>query len=152
LNALAYLREHRGLMLQWFGVLAGPSAWSAQFIVSYNVTDTGACAPAGARFLASGGFRPVVAVVSALAAAVTALVRSGREDGYCAYICGAGMAAHLAGESTLEDAVNGTVKRTKALARRQMAWFRRDPRIRWFEAGPEGAAALTDEIVEYLRS
>jgi tRNA dimethylallyltransferase len=62
------------------------------------------------------------------------------------------MAAHLAGESTLEDAVNGTVKRTKALARRQMAWFRRDPRIRWFEAGPEGAAALTDEIVEYLRS
>jgi hypothetical protein len=73
LNALAYLRDHRGLALQWFGVLAGPSAWSAQFIVSYNVTDTGACAPAGARFLASGGFRPVVAVVSALAAAVTAL-------------------------------------------------------------------------------
>ena len=73
MNALAYLREHRGLMLQWFAVLAGPASWSAQFIVSYNVTDTGACAPAGSRYLASGGFRPVVAVVSALAAAVTAV-------------------------------------------------------------------------------
>jgi 5-(carboxyamino)imidazole ribonucleotide mutase len=30
-------------------------------------------------------------------AAVTALVRSAREDGYAAFICGAGMAAHLAG-------------------------------------------------------
>jgi hypothetical protein len=29
-----------------------------------------------------------------------------------------------------------------------MAWFRRDPRVRWFEAGPEGAAALVDEIEE----
>ena len=27
------------------------------------------------------------------------------------------------------------MSRTKQLARRQMAWFRRDPRIRWFEAG-----------------
>jgi tRNA dimethylallyltransferase len=62
------------------------------------------------------------------------------------------MAAHLAGESTLEDAVTGTVKRTKALARRQTAWFRRDPRVRWFQAGSEGAAALTDEIVEYLKA
>ena len=62
------------------------------------------------------------------------------------------MAAHLAGEFTLEDAVIGTVKRTKALARRQTAWFRRDPRVRWFEAGPEGAAALTEEILGYLRS
>jgi 5-(carboxyamino)imidazole ribonucleotide mutase len=29
--------------------------------------------------------------------AVTALVRSGRDNGYAAFICGAGMAAHLAG-------------------------------------------------------
>ena len=59
MSALAYLREHRGLVLQWFAVLAGPASWSAQFIVSYNVTDTGACAPAGSHYLASGGFRPV---------------------------------------------------------------------------------------------
>ena len=59
---------------------------------------------------------------------------------------------HLAGDLTLEEAVGETARRTRALARRQMAWFRRDPRIRWFRAGPEGAAGVTDEIEEYLRA
>ena len=49
------------------------------------------------------------------------------------------LARHLAGELALEDAIARTSKRTKALARRQLAWFRRDPRIRWFEAGADGA-------------
>jgi tRNA dimethylallyltransferase len=60
-------------------------------------------------------------------------------------------ARHLAGELTLEEAVASTVRRTRELARRQMVWFRRDPRIRWFRAGPEGAIALVEELVEYLR-
>lgn len=60
-------------------------------------------------------------------------------------------ARHLAGELTLEEAVAITVRRTKELARRQMIWFRRDPRIRWFRVGPEGAVGLVDELVEYLR-
>ena len=60
------------------------------------------------------------------------------------------MAAHLEGRSTLEEAVTETVRRTKSLARRQMAWFRRDPRIHWFVAEEEGAGALTDDIMEYL--
>ena len=60
-------------------------------------------------------------------------------------------ARHLAGDATLDEAVAGTVKRTKELARRQMVWFRRDPRIRWFEAGTDGAGALADELVGYLR-
>jgi tRNA dimethylallyltransferase len=59
-------------------------------------------------------------------------------------------ARHLAGEVTLEDAVAGTVKRTRSLARRQLAFLRRDPRIRWLDAGPEGAPALVDEIAEHL--
>ncbi len=59
-------------------------------------------------------------------------------------------ARHLAGELSLEDAVAGTVKRTKSLARRQLAFLRRDPRIRWFEAGPDGATAFVDEIAEHL--
>jgi tRNA dimethylallyltransferase len=61
------------------------------------------------------------------------------------------LARHLAGELTLEQAVAGTVKRTKELARRQMAWFRRDPRIRWFPAGEGGAGDLVDGLVGYLR-
>ena len=71
MSALAYVRAHRGLVLQWFAVLAGPVAWSAQFLVSYSVTDTGACAPAAPHFLASGGLRPVIVATSALTAAVT---------------------------------------------------------------------------------
>jgi tRNA dimethylallyltransferase len=59
------------------------------------------------------------------------------------------MVHRLAGRISLEEAVAGTVKRTRALARRQMAWFRRDPRIRWFPAGPEGAMAVLDDLVEY---
>ena len=58
------------------------------------------------------------------------------------------VAEHLAGRCGLEEAVERMVRRTRSLARRQLAWFRRDPRIRWFEAGPEGAAALVDEIEE----
>ena len=60
------------------------------------------------------------------------------------------LARHLAGELSLEDAVQQTVKRTRTLARRQMAWFRRDPRIRWFDVGIGGASEATDEIVSYL--
>jgi tRNA dimethylallyltransferase len=60
------------------------------------------------------------------------------------------LARHLAGELTLAEAVSGTVKRTKALARRQMAFLRRDPRIRWFEAGEAGALELADDVVRYL--
>ena len=59
---------------------------------------------------------------------------------------------HLEGRSTIEEATALTVKRTKELARRQMAWFRKDPRIRWFDAGPEGAIALIDRVQEYLRT
>lgn len=60
-------------------------------------------------------------------------------------------ARHLEGELSLHDAIALTVKRTKALARRQLAWFRRDPRIRWFEPQDLEAAALADEVVRSLR-
>lgn len=56
---------------------------------------------------------------------------------------------HLRGRLTIEDVVARTVRRTKDLARRQMAWFRRDPRVRWFET--DDAASSIDEIEEYFR-
>jgi tRNA dimethylallyltransferase len=60
------------------------------------------------------------------------------------------LARHLAGELGLKDAVQQIVTRTRNLARRQMAWFRRDPRIRWFDVGPEGAVGAVDDAVRYL--
>lgn len=60
------------------------------------------------------------------------------------------LARHLRGDMTLEAAVEATVKRTGNLARRQMAWFRRDPRIRWFDVDERGAMAAFEPILAYL--
>jgi tRNA dimethylallyltransferase len=46
------------------------------------------------------------------------------------------MLRHLAGEWTLEQARDETVRATRRFARRQESWFRRDPRITWLDAGP----------------
>jgi tRNA dimethylallyltransferase len=62
------------------------------------------------------------------------------------------LAEHLDGRLSLDEAAERTVKRTKELARRQMAWFRRDPRIRWFDAGAGGAPEVADDIGDYLGS
>ena len=56
-------------------------------------------------------------------------------------------ARHLEGELSLDEAVARTVKRTKALARRQLAWFRRDPRVRWFAHDMPG---LAQAVAGYL--
>jgi tRNA dimethylallyltransferase len=60
------------------------------------------------------------------------------------------LAHHLAGRLDLDEAMERTVKRTKELARRQMAWFRRDPRVRWFDAGEAGAGEVVDTVRAYL--
>jgi tRNA dimethylallyltransferase len=48
--------------------------------------------------------------------------------------------AHLAGELTLEEAKEAILTRTLRFARRQMAWFARDPRIVWVDSIDEGVA------------
>jgi tRNA dimethylallyltransferase len=62
------------------------------------------------------------------------------------------LAEHLDGRLSLDEAAERTVKRTRELARRQMAWFRRDPRIRWFDVGDGGASEVADEVRAYLGS
>ena len=59
--------------------------------------------------------------------------------------------ACLHGEISKDEAAARTIRRTKALARRQMAWFRRDPRIRWFRAGEEGAAGVAEDVLRYFQ-
>ena len=41
--------------------------------------------------------------------------------------------SHLAGECSQEEAVSSAVDRTRQFAIRQIRWFRRDPRITWFD-------------------
>ena len=42
----------------------------------------------------------------------------------------------------MPEALEAVVRRTRAYARRQLAWFRRDPRVRWstLPPGPERVA------------
>jgi tRNA dimethylallyltransferase len=51
---------------------------------------------------------------------------------------------HLDGESSLDDAVDLARRRTVTFARRQRAWFRRDPRVVWRKPVEAKAALLGD--------
>lgn len=53
--------------------------------------------------------------------------------------------AHLAGALTLDQAVAATVRRTRRLARRQLRWFRRDPRVVWVP--PDEAAGVVMSLI-----
>jgi tRNA dimethylallyltransferase len=44
---------------------------------------------------------------------------------------------HLEGRASLDEAIRLTQRDTRAYARRQLTWFRRDPRVRWFDPGRE---------------
>ena len=60
--------------------------------------------------------------------------------------------ACLEGRLGLDEAAARTVRRTKALARRQLAWLRRDPRIEWFSAGADGALGRVHDLISFLAS
>ena len=59
------------------------------------------------------------------------------------------LAAHLAGECRLDEAVDAAITGIRRFSRRQEKWFRRDPRIRWVDAGPEPLGAV-DEVCRLL--
>ena len=58
--------------------------------------------------------------------------------------------AHLDGAVSLGDAIDLAVRRTRRFARRQRAWFRRDPRIRWVTVdGDDPCTALPALLGEW---
>lgn len=61
-------------------------------------------------------------------------------------------ARHLAGEWSLEEAIEVTARRTRQYARRQLTWFRRDPRISWLDAGdgPADDPALVERAARSI--
>lgn len=46
---------------------------------------------------------------------------------------------YLDGKVSLDDAIEEIKRRTRRFARRQLSWFRADPRVKWFESDPERA-------------
>jgi tRNA dimethylallyltransferase len=89
----------------------------------------------------------LVAEVAGLAAAPGGLSRTARQAlGYKEVL------AHLEGEVDLETAAAEVVRRTRAFARRQRAWFRRDPRISWIGVPTNPLAALPVLLGDWLTS
>ncbi len=60
--------------------------------------------------------------------------------------------ATLAGEMTEATAADEIKRETRHFARRQLIWFRADPRIQWLEAEGKSAEALAQEMAAALRS
>ena len=50
--------------------------------------------------------------------------------------------AHVRGACDLDEAIDEAVRRTRQFARRQRAWFRRDPRIEWLTADEDPTTVL----------
>ena len=58
--------------------------------------------------------------------------------------------AHLAGECTEAEAFEATVTGTRRFARKQDAWFRKDPRIQWVSWDDPGIARAALAVVDGL--
>jgi tRNA dimethylallyltransferase len=58
--------------------------------------------------------------------------------------------AHLAGELSLEEALDRTVARTTAYARRQRTWFRAESEITWVDSDERGASRVEPLVREFL--
>jgi tRNA dimethylallyltransferase len=54
--------------------------------------------------------------------------------------------AYLAGEQSEDAARASTKQRTRRFARRQLSWFRRDPRITWTPGIPDAVTAATARV------
>lgn len=81
----------------------------------------------------------LVAEVRALAARPGGLSRTARQAlGYRELL------AHVEQGVPLDDAVDEAKRRTRAFARRQWAWFRRDPRISWLDPTGDLLAQLLE--------
>jgi len=131
----------------------------SDFAAAWDVYDPARVRVAGIRMdTATIDARVRGRVAAMLEAGWLEEVRSLLERGFGAWLTAsqaigyAELAAHLDGRLALDEAMTQTVKRTKELARRQSAWFRRDPRIRWFDAGEGGAIEVVPDVRSFLEA
>jgi tRNA dimethylallyltransferase len=79
--------------------------------------------------------------VSALAAAPGGLGRTARQAvGYRELL------RHLEDGADLETCINDAITQSRRLARRQRSWFRRDPRVEWFDNAAAARQRLDDVL------
>jgi tRNA dimethylallyltransferase len=58
---------------------------------------------------------------------------------------------HLAGETSLDEAVGLIKKETRRFVRQQYSWFRLDdPAIHWFDASGEFYSELHESVIDFL--
>ena len=60
------------------------------------------------------------------------------------------LAAYLDGEMTLDAAVEQLRRNTRRYAKRQLTWFRADPRYRWLDVDGEPADRIASRVLEVL--
>ena len=90
-----------------------------------------------------------------LGAEVEALIPLGIRDGKTSSraIGYAQALAQLDGRLTEAEAIEETAKLTSRYARRQMSWFRRDPRINWFDyQDPQTTSNILNLVTEHLNA
>ena len=131
----------------------------SEFAAAWDVYDSARVRVAGIRLdTATLDARVRTRIAAMLDAGWLDEVRSLVARGFGAWLTAtqaigyAELAEHLDARLALDEAMERTVKRTKELARRQMAWFRRDPRIEWFDADERGALGVVDEVRSYLEA
>jgi tRNA dimethylallyltransferase len=58
---------------------------------------------------------------------------------------------YLQGEYDLETAISLTRQATRRFAKRQLTWFRRDPRVQWFDVtGSSGTVEILNKIIQSI--
>jgi tRNA dimethylallyltransferase len=127
----------------------------------------GSASPWPGRVALVGIRRPRAALIQRIDARAVAMFRNGLLDEVRALLAaGHGpaqppMSGHgyreamrvLAGEWSLQQAVEVTARHTRQYAKRQMTWFRRETRIAWIDAGdrPADDPSLVTATVDLLR-
>lgn len=83
-----------------------------------------------------------------LVAEVEGLVARGLRDGRTASraLGYRQVLAFLDGQLTEDEAKQATITGTRRFARKQLGWFRRDPRITWLPAGPDAAEVVASVV------
>ncbi len=81
---------------------------------------------------------------------VRGLVRSGLSKTAAQALGYKEMIAHLEGRSSLEEAIDQIIIRTRQFSVRQERWFRRDPRVRWIDITADPVGEALDLVVEIM--